>query len=93
MEVKTAKDLPPGSEVEGRHNRWVKGRPGRNECWTDRDGNHFSDGQIDRLIGDGAFLTFVPSGRGRWLAKEQAERATGAGREWPAAHTDKETHR
>jgi hypothetical protein len=52
----------------------VKDRPGSAACWTASDGGCFSDGQIDQLIAEGAFLTRVPAGRGRWLAQEREAR-------------------
>ena len=74
MDVKTARDLPPGSEVHGRRNHWIKDRPGRNECWTSNHGDYLSDGMIDRLLADGAHITFIPAGNGRdWLAEHVKE--------------------
>lgn len=61
FQPKTAKDLPAGAEVTGRHRVWVKNRPGRNECWTSDLGEHLSDGAIDRLLAEGAFITRVPT--------------------------------
>ncbi|MFG2046088.1 hypothetical protein ACGFIW_01490 [Micromonospora sp. NPDC048935] len=61
-ETKTAKDLPAGAEVTGRHTVWVKGRPGHVECWTASTGGHLSDGTIDRLLSEGASITRVPTG-------------------------------
>ena len=64
VETKTAKDLPAGSEVSGRYTTWTKDRPERTECWTSSTGGYLSDGQIDWLIADGAFITFIPSSTG-----------------------------
>lgn len=63
MTVKTAKDLPVGAEVTGQWTTWTKDRPGRNECWTSSNGDYLSDGTIDRLLSEGAFITRVPVGR------------------------------
>lgn len=72
-EMKTAKDLPEGSEVQARHTTWVKDRPGHTECWTsasDPDA-HITDGAVDRLIAEGAWIAFVPAGRGRWWRQQK----------------------
>ena len=59
---KTAKDLPAGTEVAGVHTEWVKDRPGHQEPWTRAsDDAHISDGTMDRLLGEGAHITFIPS--------------------------------
>ncbi len=50
MQLKTAKDMPVGSEVQGRY-----------ECWTSSNGDYFSDGQIDRLLAEGAHIIRVPA--------------------------------
>lgn len=60
IEVTTVKDLPPGSEVTGRYTVWVKNRPGRNECWTSTRGECVSDGTIDRLLTESAYVSHVP---------------------------------
>ncbi len=53
--------MPAGTEVAGVHTLWVKDRPGFPEPWTREDGAHISDGAMDRLLGDGATLMFIPS--------------------------------
>lgn len=63
MAIKTAKDLPIGAEVTGQWTTWVKDRPGHVECWTSNRGEHLSDGTIDRLLSEGAFITRVPTGQ------------------------------
>jgi hypothetical protein len=74
MDLKTAKDLPPGAEVQGHWTTWIKDRPGRPECWTSSSGDYLSDGQIDRLLGEGAQIVFIPTGAG-------AARSSDVGRE------------
>lgn len=74
--VNGAKDLPEGSEVQALYTTWVKARPGHNECWTN-NGNpdaHISDGAVDRLLGNGGWITLVPAERGRWLRQEREAR-------------------
>lgn len=74
MTTKTAADLPIGSEIQGQNTTWTKDRPGRDEPWTSSAGGYYSDARMDQLLVGGAFITFVPAGRGRWLAQEQAAR-------------------
>jgi hypothetical protein len=62
VEFKTAKDLPAGAEVTGGHTEWLKDRPGHQEPWSRKgDGAHIGDGTMDRLLAEGAHITFIPS--------------------------------
>lgn len=61
MQTKTAAELPAGAEVTYRGTVYVKTGPGRHEPWTCML-VPYTDGQIDGLLANGAFLTRVPAG-------------------------------
>jgi hypothetical protein len=65
--VKTAADLPAGSEVYRHSVTWTKVFGG----WRDIAGNHCADEDIDKVLNEGGFITFIPSGRGRWLRQQR----------------------
>lgn len=69
METKTAKDLPPGSDVYGQCATWTKKSATEPGLWLSDDGYEFNDGQIDLLLGRGATIVFIPAGRGQLLAE------------------------
>jgi hypothetical protein len=62
VEIRTAKDLPVGSDVSGRS---LTFRKVAEDSWVDDDDDRFSDAQIDVLLRSGGQITFVPAGRGR----------------------------
>lgn len=70
METKTAKDLPTGSDVHARGVIWSKADE---DLWGTAGGARINDGQVDRLLSEGAQIVFVPAGRGRWLAQREKE--------------------
>lgn len=65
MDTKTARDLPPGSEVHGRWGHWTKGQIGYDKPWASDHGACLADEEVDELLAGGATITFVPVGGGR----------------------------
>ena len=63
VEMRTAQDLPVGSDVRARGANWSKAAP---DVWYADDGGWFNDGQIDGqidvLLGLGGQVVFVPAG-------------------------------
>jgi hypothetical protein len=61
METRTARDLPPHTEIHYRSGYWAKSRPGHTDCWTNGTGAHRTDEQIDGMFADGAEVVHIPS--------------------------------
>lgn len=69
-ELKTAKDMPIGSQVTYRGELWTLTEIGGERCWIAKSFDH----HIDAWLGNGAIIEFIPAGRGRWLKQEQEAR-------------------
>lgn len=58
-QLKTAKDLPAGAEVQTFWTTWTKQTTG---LWVNGLGDTMTDSEIDVLLGNGGKLTRVPTG-------------------------------
>lgn len=68
--VKTAADMPPGTEVETTGHLWVKSRPGDEQPWfSEADGTVATDFRIDEVLAAGGVITHIPSSPGRWSTR------------------------
>lgn len=63
--VRTAGDMPVGSQVHARGTLWTKEDPSGVSAWLSEDGYRFNDGQIDLLLGMGGTIMFIPAGAGK----------------------------
>lgn len=59
FEMKTAKDLPAGAEVE---TFWSVITKQSHDEWTNRMGDPFTDAEVDAVLANGGMLTRVPTG-------------------------------
>lgn len=69
MDVKTAKDLPTGSQVTYRGELWTA-TEGQPRQWVATAADH----NIDAWLANGGQIVFLPAGRGHWHAKEERDR-------------------
>lgn len=71
MDLKTAKDMPAGTQVSYRGELWTVGGEGDSRRWNATAFDH----NIDAWLANGGQIVFVPSGRGRWLAEQERQEA------------------
>jgi hypothetical protein len=70
VDVKTAKDLPVGSDVLCNGLTWSKVGE---DLWAAAGGKPARDADLDELLEVGGLITFIPAGRGRWMARGERE--------------------
>ena len=68
--VRTAKDMPDGSEVFCNGISWSKVGE---DLWAAAGGDPATDADLDDLLEAGGLIMFIPAGRGRWLARGEQE--------------------